>query len=366
MVGVEEEYLLVDPRTRAVRPAAETVVATAAERLGDRVGTEITRFQVEVRTDPCQDLTALAEQVRATRRATAAAAARHGLRVMSSGTPVLGNPIPPPITEGARYARSVAAFRALDDEQSACACHVHIGLDDQELALRVSNHIRPWLPTLIAITANSPFWAGRDTGYASWRTMIWARWPVAGPPPVFHSVAHFDDLVGQLHATGAILDPGGLYWDIRPSSHVPTIEIRVGDAAPTVTDTVFLAAIVRALVDTAITAIAAKEPAPDPAQHLLRAAYWRAALDGLTGSAIDVRTGTAVPAIGMAHHLLTHLGPALHRNHDLDLARTTWDWIRARGTGADRQRQAHQRRNRLTDVVDALIIAADQANRSRA
>lgn len=359
-VGVEEEFLLVDPRTRAVHPGAEPVVATAARQLGDRVGTEITRFQVETRTDPHSDLGELAEQIRATRWATADAAARHGLRVMSSGTPVFGDLVPPPITQGARYAHSAAAFRALDDDQSACACHVHIGLDDPALALAVSNHLRPWLPTLVAITANSPFWDGRDSGYASWRTMIWARWPVAGPPPIFHSHAHFEDLVGHLHATGAIMDRGGLYWDIRPSNHVPTVEIRVGDAATTAAETVFLAAVVRALVDTAITAITAGEPFPRPGQDLLRIAYWRAARDGLTGSAVDIRTGAVVPALDTAHALLTHIGPALRRTQDLDRTHQVWHWIRARGGGADRQRRAHHRRHRLTDVVDALVVATTE------
>ncbi len=356
-VGVEEEYLLIEPRTRAVHPGADMVIAKAALELGDRIGTEITRFQLEARSDPHHTMAELAEQVRSMRRTVALAAAHHDLRVISSGTPVLGAMVPPPITTGARYAASVETFRALDDEQSVCACHVHVGIDDRALALQVSNHLRPWLSVLVAIGANSPFWAGRDTGYASWRTITWARWPVAGPPPLFHSPHHFDDIVGQLCDTGAIIDRRGLYWDVRVSTHVPTLEVRVSDAATTTTETVFLAAVIRALVDTALADIAAGEPCPTPDPELLRVAHWRAARDGLNGYAVDIRAGTLLPATTVADHLLAHIGPALRRNRDLDLARAAWRWIRAHGVGADRQHQAHHRRHQLADVVDALTLA---------
>ncbi|MFE1793346.1 glutamate-cysteine ligase family protein, partial [Streptomyces sp. NPDC059525] len=182
-VGAEEEYLLVDPVTRELRPEAPKVVAEAAVELGDRVTTEITGYQVEVRTDPHSGLGRFAEQVRSMRAAVVRAAARHGLGVISSGTPVLPQPLPPPLTEGDRYARSAAEFGALDDEQSICACHLHIGVPDLETALQVSNHLRPRLPALIVLAANSPFWQGRDTGYTSWRTLAWGSRPTPGPPP---------------------------------------------------------------------------------------------------------------------------------------------------------------------------------------
>ncbi|WP_143343147.1 carboxylate-amine ligase, partial [Crossiella equi] len=170
---------------------------------------------------------------------------------------------------------------ALDDEQVCCACHVHLGIADRDQAVKVSNHLRPWLPTLIALSGNSPLWAGRDTGYASWRTITWHRWPVSGPPPVFASAAHYDDVVGELIESGAVLDRAGVYWDIRPSTHVPTLEIRVADTGATVADTVLLTALLRAAGTTVLRDPASPPPAADPV--LLRAACWRAARDGLDG-----------------------------------------------------------------------------------
>ncbi|MEU0254085.1 glutamate--cysteine ligase [Streptomyces sp. NPDC006184] len=353
-VGVEEEYLLVDPVSRELSTRADKVVAHAAERLGDRVTTELTRFQVEVRTDPHGGLAGLGAELSETRRAVADAAARLGLRIISSGTPVVGRHGPPPLTAGARYAQSLATFRALDHEQTVCACHVHVGIPDLATALEVGNHLRPWLPVLIALSANSPYWEAQDTGYDSWRTLTWGRWPVAGAPPYFESVSHFEDLVGRLMAGGTLLDRGGLYWDIRPSHHVPTLEIRVADAAPTVEDTLLLAAAVKGLAGAALSAVRDGRPAPRPQPELLRAAYWRAARDGIRGRAVDQRTGRLEPAAVHLDRLwrtaLPALAPAERR-----MVRAARERLGTVGNGADRQRRAYRRRHSLSDVVDHLI-----------
>ncbi|WP_433543728.1 carboxylate-amine ligase (plasmid) [Streptomyces sp. CA-294286] len=356
-VGAEEEYLLVDPVTRAVSAEGAKVVAEAADELGDRVGPELTDYQVEVRTDPHTSLTTFAEQVRATRATVARAAARQGLRIISSGTPVLGQATPPPLTTGPRYARSAAMFGALDDEQSACACHIHVGVPDLATAVQVSNHLRPWIPVLIALTGNSPYWSGRDTGHTSWRTTTWGRWPVAGPPPYFDSLSHFEDLVDGLIATGTVMDRGGLYWDIRPSHHVPTLEFRFADAATTPEETVLLAGVLRAMTTAALEAIATGEPALRPRPEMLRAACWHAARHGLAGLGIDLATGGLSPAIGQVDRLLSRLQPALLTHGDSELIHTLWARQRTHGNGAERQRAAHRTRGSLTDVVDHLIAS---------
>ncbi|MEU5011054.1 glutamate--cysteine ligase [Streptomyces sp. NPDC021749] len=358
-LGVEEEYLLVDPVTREVSPQGQKVVAQAsASGLGARVGTELTCYQVEARTEPHTLVRELGEEIRSMRALVADAAERQGLRLVSSGSPVLGPLVPPPISEGPRYAQSAATFRALDDEQTACACHIHVGIADLGRALQVSNHLRPWIPTLITLMANSPYWNGRDTGYASWRVLTLARWPIAGPPPYFESPAHFDGLVGRVIETGAVMDRGGLYWDIRPSAHVPTLEIRVADAAATADETVLFSAVVRAMVATALKAIEAGEPAPRPEPELLRAACWRAARDGLSGQSIALPTSRLVPAVARVDQLLAWIRPALRAYGDLELVRLGWSRLQAVGNGADLQRAAYERRHSLPDVVDHLIAAA--------
>ncbi len=362
LLGVEEEYLVVDPVTRAAVPQAPAVVERAAATLGERVCTEITKFQVEAKTPPCAQASDLTEYIRRMRSVVAAAARAAGLAVVASGTPVLGDVVPPPITDHPRYGAGIATYRALHDEQSICAGHVHVHLPDRERAVLVSNHLRPWLPVLIAMMANSPLWAGRDTGYASWRTLCWGRWPVAGPPPFLASVAEFEKLVGALTRAGALVDAGTIFWDIRPSARLPTLEIRGSDVPATAAESVLLAVVVRALVAVSLAHVERGDPGPRLSGELLRAAYWRAARDGLDGHGIDPVTGDLVPAADLVGTLLRHVSAALAETGDLTLVTGGLARLAELGTGAARQRAAHARRGRPADVVDYLIdVMAAQA-----
>jgi glutamate---cysteine ligase / carboxylate-amine ligase len=353
--GVEEEFLVVDPATGAVAPRARAVLDRAAGPLGARIGGEITEFQLETKTDPCDTLDRLHAQLVEARGHLAAAAAAEGWRVIASGTPVLGAMSPPPITQGPRQDRGIATFRALHDEAAVCAVHVHVELPDRDRAVLASNHLRPYLPTLIALTANSPYFAERDTGYASWRTIAWQRWPVAGPPPYFASAAHYDELVATLLEAGALVDRGTIFWDIRPSAHHPTLEVRAADVPVTAEESALLAALVRALVVTVLAAVDRGEPGPLVPAELLRLAYWRAARDGLAGDGVEVHTGRLLPAADLARRLLDTARPALEEHGEFDRVSGWLSALIQTGSGADRQRRAAARRGRLSDVVDHLV-----------
>ncbi|WP_182905169.1 glutamate--cysteine ligase [Microbispora sp. H13382] len=355
LMGVEEEYVVVDPATRAAAPRAREVVRRAAGALGERTNTEITLFQVEAKTDPHAGVAGLEEDLRRMREAVAAAAHEEGLAVVASGTPVLGDVVPPPIIDGARYRVGIENYRALHDEQSICAGHVHVHLPDRERAVLVGNHLRPWLPVLIALMANSPFWAGRDTGYASWRTLCWTKWPVAGPPPYFASLEEYERLTGALAEAGVLVDPGTIFWDVRPSARLPTIEVRVTDVPATAAETALLAMVVRGLVVTALERVERGDPGPEPSAELLRAAYWQSARDGLDGHGIDPLTGVRRPARDLADALLRHVTPALEETGDLAEVTARLKVLYAAGTGAARQWAAHARRGRTEDVVDHLV-----------
>lgn len=354
--GVEEEFLLVDPVTRTVAPRAAAVRDRARPALGDRVSGEITKFQLETKTLPCHDAGELLGQLTVARAQLAAAAEAEGLRIIASGTPVLGAAVPPPITEGARQDRGTSAFRGLHDEISICAVHVHVEMPDRERAVLVSNHLRQYLPAFIALSANSPYWAERDTGYASWRTMNWCRWPVAGPPPYLTSAAHYDELVATMLAAGGLVDEGTIFWDIRPSAHLPTLEVRVADMPVTAAESVLLAVLVRALAVNAAAAVDHGDPGPVIAPELLRLAYWRAARDGMDGCGIDVHTGRPLPAAELVSRLVREARAVMTANNELDLVTCWLRGLAASGTGAARQRAAAARRGELADVVDDLIV----------
>ncbi|URN03716.1 glutamate--cysteine ligase [Actinomadura madurae] len=354
--GIEEEYFVVDPVSREVVPRAPAVVRRARAALGDRASTELVAFLAEAKTPPCDDLDKLAEQIRAMRAAMAAAAAAEGVRLAATGTPVLGAVVPAPIGAGPRYAESLAVYRGLDDEQSICSCHVHVEMPDRELAVQVSNHLRPWLPTLLALSANSPYWAGRDTGHACWRAMAWARWPVAGPPPFFASAAHYDDLVGTLLGCGALMDTGTVFWDVRPSARLPTVEVRLADVAPTAAEATVFAALVRGWWGRRPPRPRRASRRPTrPRRCCARRTGWPRGTAS-PGRGVDVRTGRRAGFRELAGDLLAYALPALRDAGDLDAVAGGLRHLLAGGTGAERQREAYRERGRLTDVVDATLL----------
>lgn len=272
-IGVEEEFVLVDPRTG--RPLLRSLDVLAAGRtLGIELEVELSPCQVETATTVCTHLQDLREELRRSRATAADAAARAGCRLVAVGTPIF-EPPSGSVTATPRYQRMAQHYRGVADGV-ICGCHVHIGVDDRDRAAQLINHLRPWLPALLALTANSPITDGRDTGYASWRYLRWGRWPSAGLPPQCASAAEYDAAVESLLTTGTILDPRMVYWDVRISAHHPTLEIRIADVPATVEETVTLATLVYALVAQATASIERGEPTPSVDQELLRAACWRA------------------------------------------------------------------------------------------
>ncbi|GGM45490.1 putative glutamate--cysteine ligase 2 [Longimycelium tulufanense] len=353
-VGVEEEFLLVDAATRRVAPAATAVLA-AGTGISPVLQREITLYQVETTSPVCLRAGELRDHLQRLRASLAHTAEQQDLRLVAAGTALLGEATPPPLTSAERYLRMAQKFGGLVDTHSICGCHVHVGMPDPDSAVQVSNHLRPWLPLLLALSTNSPFWHQRDTRHASWRSMIWARWPTAGPPPRFDSTADYEATVRTLLETGAAMDRGMIYWDIRLSDHQPTIEIRVCDVAPTADEAALLAALTRGLVAMAMLDVRAGRPGPVLRQSDLRAALWRAAHDGLEGDCFDPVTGRTVPVEVALDHLLRRVRPALVEGDDMALVEEVLQSLLARGSGSARQRRAFARRGRLVDVVDMLV-----------
>ncbi|MGM1063625.1 carboxylate-amine ligase [Saccharothrix sp. Mg75] len=348
-VGVEEEFLLVDPVTGALRPIAGAVLGGADGGLD--LQPEMTAFQVESATAVCLTMAEVREQLVAARRELGVLAARHGARIVATGTPVLRESRPPPLTEGARYRTIAAEFGSLVDGLTICGCHVHIGIPDPATGLLICNHLRQWLPVLLAVSANSPFWDGRDTGYASWRYLMWGPWPSAGAPPWFSSVEDYRSGTRALLESGAALDEAMVYWDVRLSAKHPTVELRVCDVAATVDEAVLVAALVRAVAAMAV----AGAPAFPVSDVVLRGALWRAARDGLGGAGVDPRSGRLVAAADLVRELVGWVRPALRAAGDEDLVVDGVERLLADGTGAVRQRRAFARRGEPADVVSFLV-----------
>lgn len=352
-VGVEEEFLLVDPDTGVAVPAVEEVLARVPAELRGQVQHEFQTSQIEIGSPPGLELTALRHSLGLLRAGLADAAEAAGVRLVAVGAGLVDGPVPS-VVDNPRFHRMVERFGPLVDGPGSNGMHVHVGVPDPETGVRVLNHLRPWLPILHAVTTNSPFYAGRDTGYASWRSVLWEHWPSVAPTPWLESHAHYQWLVDQLVSTGMVLDEGMVYWYARLSSHYPTVEVRIGDVCPSLDDTIGVAALVRALVGTALIEIEQGRPPVRIEHHLLTAAHWRAAHDGLDGLAVDPVHGGTTPAWQQLDQLVDRIRPELDRHGDLAEVTALLDRLRRDGTGATRQRAAYARRGELSDVLADL------------
>ncbi|MFF3327491.1 glutamate--cysteine ligase [Streptomyces sp. NPDC002889] len=358
-VGVEEEYLLVHPGTRAVEASGSKVVARASGTLGALVSGEFTEYQIEGKTPPCTGSVELRTRLAGIRGALSMAARAEGLRLCASGSPVLAGTGPVLIGDHWRYRAGVDQYRAMLDDFTVCAFHVHVHLPDRELAVLVGNHLRPWLPLLVALSANSPFHRGHDTGYASWRSVIRSRFPCLGPPPYAASLEDHERLASAMADSEAMLDASLPFWDIRPNPRLPTLEIRTMDVLPETEDAVALTVLIRALVVTAAARVGHGDPGPPICGELLRAACWRAARDGWSGSGVEALTGRILPTAVQAGRLVDEVRPVLEEHGDFEEVAAFLRRLSTRGSGAERQRSAAGSPRGLSGVVDDLVARTE-------
>ena len=367
-VGVEEELLVVDPSGTPV-PLGPEALAVASrrgegetpaehERAADgqspgHLVPELKQEQLELGSRVCTGLDEVARELRFWRGRADAAARVVGARVAAlASSPVALDPEPTP---GERYAAMEERFGLIASDQLTCGCHVHVSVDGDEEGVAVLDRIRVWLPVLTALTANSPFWLGRDSGYASYRSQAWNRWPSSGPTELFGDAATYARVVQDLVATQTIVDAGQVYFDARLSLTWPTVEVRVADVALRVEDAVTHAGLVRALVDTAAGEWRDGRPAPAVRGEVLRVAAWRAGRSGTAGDLVHPLTGRPAPAAEVVAALLAHVRPALEASGDRSTVEEGVAAVLGRGTGADLQRRVHRRTGDLAAVVRAAV-----------
>ncbi|MGD9481700.1 glutamate--cysteine ligase [Streptomyces sp. TRM70308] len=346
-VGVEEELLLVDPDTGEPQDVSGAALAYAED--DTRLEKELQREQLETGTRPRTTMAELAEEVRRWRAEAARRAGQAGAAVAALGTSPLR--VEPSVSAGERYRWLREEFRMTAEEQLTCGCHVHVGVASEAEGVAVLDRVRPWLAPLVALSANSPFWQGRDSGHDSYRTQVWGRWPSSGPTPLFGDPEAYHATVAAMLDTGALLDQGMVYFDARLSRNYPTVEVRVADVCLDSADTVLLAALVRGLVETAARQWRAGEPPAPVGAEVLRLASWRAARSGLTGTLVHPLTRRAAPAGTVVAALVDHVADALADAGDLALVKDGVGAVLGRGNGARRQRAVRERGGDLRDVV---------------
>ncbi|NYH77691.1 carboxylate-amine ligase [Actinopolyspora biskrensis] len=358
-LGVEEEFHLVDSTTGKPSDSGPQM---AHERSGvtgpGQVDPELLSSQVELSTPVCSDLGELRAALTRLRNDLVDTADRRGERLVASGT--YPDSYRSLITPKQRYEEMVARFGVVAREQVVCGCHIHVGVNDPDLAVAVMNRARPWMATLLALSANSPFWRGEDTNYDSYRAQIWWQWPSSGMPGVCGSYEEYVESTQHLVDVGVLQDRGMLYWDIRPSEHLSTVEFRICDVVPRAEQTVMLAGLARALTARCVAEERDGIPLPRTTPELECAARWRAARSGLSGDLVDPVAARAHPAAKQVHRMLDYLDPTLREHGDREAVREQVTHLLHTGTNASMQRAAFQSRNSLRDVLEAATVTTTE------
>lgn len=371
-LGVEEEFLLVDPRSgypvaasEAVLTAAHDVRSSAAMGVtpwaAPQLASEVKREQVEVISPPASTLDELAASLTAGRRMVDLAAMAVGLRAVALGTSVLSTTTH--LAPSPRYAAMETQFALTLREQLTCGFHVHVSIADAEEGVAVIDRIRPWLPVVLALSANSPFWNGRDSGFASYRYQAWGRWPTAGATDLFGSARAYDRVVESLTETRVLLDAGMIYFDARLSARHPTVEVRVADVCLDPEHAVALAGLVRALVENAAQEWReGRPPAPVPTS-MLRLAMWSASRYGMGQQLLDPLRGEPYSAREAVDAVLARAQSHLISAGDRARVEGMVDEIFLAGTGADRQRSTFTRTRSMRAVIaDAIEVTHQGAD----
>ncbi|GGK41906.1 putative glutamate--cysteine ligase 2 [Pilimelia terevasa] len=351
-MGVEEEFLLLD-QDGAVAPVAEEAVRRGGADDGE-LQPEFMSYQLETATPVCRSLDELHAHLSRLRRLAARGADQAGARLVSVGVPPFHSGGYDQVSAQPRYLELARRYPFGPRMGAACACQVHVGVPDPDLRVQVLAGLRPWLPTLLALTANSVISHGADTGWSSDRYRSLLKWPSFRPPRQWRGQRGYDRAVQRLIDRGAAMDPGSVYLLARLSARYPTVEVRVADACLTVDDTVLLAALVRGLVTTIVEEQHQRpEPQPKPKPKLdepgatVQSGLLHAAHYGLDAGGKQVALD----------RLFAHISPTLSTDERRDVERRL-DVVRREGNGADRQRELWASTGRPSEFVEAL---ADQA-----
>ena len=352
-LGAEEELHLVDLDSWKLVGRAPQLLSRLPSA---NYSAEIQRTTVETNTDVVDTLDGLRAELLRLRRLLVSEAAKDNVGIAAVGTAPSAAFADFELTTTGRYGRMQEQYRTLVDEQLICGLQIHVGVSDRDLAVEIMQRIARDLPVLTALSASSPYFNEQDTGYSSIRTIIWQRWPSAGATGPLRSAQEYDELLADLIRSGVIADEKMAYFDVRPSSHAPTLELRVCDVCPVVDDAILIAGLFRAAVRAAEIEIAEGRPYEPLAPPMHRAALWQAARGGLSGNLLDRSPHPRpVPAADAVWAMVDRLAGPLAELGDLDEVRWLAEAALARGNSADRQRAAYAERGRLGDVMELVV-----------
>jgi carboxylate-amine ligase len=335
-IGIEEELMLLDPETLDLAHGIEAILADVPDEQADRVKPELFQSVLEVATRPCPDVAAATEELAGLRRMVGAIAERNGMLLGAAGTHPFARCDDQRIVDRDRYRELIDDLGFIAERELIFGTHIHVGIDSADKAIYVADGIRRHLPLLLALSSNSPFWEGRNTGLMSARTPVFRAFPRQGVPPHYGSWEIYARRVGQMTGSGSIDDYTFLWWDVRPHPRLGTVETRIFDQATRIEDTAAFAALTVSLAHRFSELFDEGEPLIEAPYELIDDNKVRAAVRGLEGELVDFGLRRPVPAAEMVATLVGQVEPsAAALGCSAELARL--GEIVAGGTGARRQ-----------------------------
>ena len=353
-LGVEEEFQIVDPETRDLRAHIEQILSEGKMTLRESVKPEMHQSVVELGTAICSDIHDARRQVVEMRKQLFSLARRKGLVIASAGTHPFANWADQKITEGDRYKLIIEDMQQIARANLIFGLHVHVGIPDRSEAIEIMNMARYFLPHIFAVSTNSPFWIGSNTGFKSYRIKLFERFPRTGIPDLFGSLSEYEDYLKLLVKTGCIDNAKKIWWDIRVHPFFDTLEFRICDAQMRVDETLALTALCQALVAKLYKMMKGNTTFRNYRSRLINENRWRASRYGIDGKLIDFGKQTEVPTRALIGELLEFVDEVvddLGSREDIDYIN---QMLRV-GTGADRQLEVFKRTGDIKKVVDYIV-----------
>lgn len=353
-IGVEEEFQIVDPESRELKSHIQQILEDGKMILAENVKPEMHQSVVEVGTDVCSNITEAREQVTKLRRNLSNLAKSKGLRIAAAGTHPFSHWKDQKITSHPRYKTIVTDMQQVARANLIFGLHVHVGVDDKEIGLHIMNAARYFLPHIFALSTNSPFWLGRNTGFKSYRSKVFDRFPRTGIPDYFNSISEYDNFINLLIKTNCIDDAKKIWWDIRLHPVFKTLEFRICDIPLRVDETIALAALMQAIVAKLYKLIRQNLGFRLYRRALIAENKWRAARYGIDGKLIDFGKKAEVPCRLLIDELLEFVDDVVDELGSRDELKHVHD-ILENGTGADRQLEVWEQSYDPKNVVDLII-----------
>ena len=352
-LGVEEEYMVLDPETRELKSHEQKIVTEGQKVIKDKVKAEMHQAVVEVGTDICQNIDEACKDVTVLRHTISQIAGDLGLWVAAAGTHPFSHWQSQLITDHARYNQIVNELQEAARSNLIFGLHVHVGMEDRRMAIHIANSARYFLPHVYALSTNSPFWEGRKTGYKSFRTKVFDKFPRTGIPDYFESIEAYDNYVNLLIKTNCIDNAKKIWWDLRVHPFFNTVEFRICDVPMTINETVAIAALFQAICAKLYKLRSQNMNFMMYQRALINENKWRAGRYGIDGQLIDFGKESEVNTRVLIYELLDFVDDvvdSLGSRHAINYVHKMLE----QGTGADRQLAVYDQTQNLISVVDYI------------